>query len=69
MNVNLNMLRATMMNWIGSHVDRADIVAIDNGRRRDRDMKGSRYEAPQAAGATSNTQQLREQQLGTPPLH
>jgi hypothetical protein len=38
-NVNLNMLRATTMNQIGSHVDRANIVAIDNGCQRDQDMK------------------------------
>ena len=34
-NIYLNMLRATMMNWIGGHVDSTDIVALDNRRRRD----------------------------------
>ena len=32
-NVNLNVLRATMMNGVGCHVDSADIVAVDNRRR------------------------------------
>ena len=27
-NVNLNVLRATMMNGVGCHVDSADIVAV-----------------------------------------
>ena len=38
-NIYLNMLRATMMNWIGSHVDSTDIVAVDDRRRRDGCMK------------------------------
>ena len=31
-NVNLNMLRAAMMNWVGGHVDRTDVVAVYNRR-------------------------------------
>jgi hypothetical protein len=34
-NIYLNMLRATMMNWIGDHVDSTNIVAVDDRRRRD----------------------------------
>jgi hypothetical protein len=37
--VDLYMLRATMMNRIGSHIDCTNIVAIDNARRTDQDMK------------------------------
>jgi hypothetical protein len=33
-NVDLNMLRATMMNWICGHIDSTDIVTVDNRRRR-----------------------------------
>ena len=38
-NVNLDVLRATMMNWIGCHVDCTNVVAIDNSHQRNRDMK------------------------------
>jgi len=38
-NVYLDVLRATMVNWIGSHVDSADIVTVDNRRRRDGRME------------------------------
>ena len=34
-NIYLNMLRATMMNWIGGHVDSTNIVAVDDRRQRD----------------------------------
>jgi len=34
-NIYLDVLRATMMNWISSHVDGIDIVALDDRRRRD----------------------------------
>ena len=27
--INLNMLGPLMLNWIGGHVDRTDVVAID----------------------------------------
>jgi hypothetical protein len=30
--VDLDMLRATMLDWIRSHVDRTNIVTEDNGR-------------------------------------
>lgn len=36
---NLDMLRATMMNQIDYHVDCTNVVAIDNGHRRNQDMK------------------------------
>ena len=29
--INLNMLRALMLNRVGGHVDRADVVAVDKG--------------------------------------
>jgi hypothetical protein len=35
-NIQLNMLRATMMNWIGRHVNRTDVVAIDDSGGGDR---------------------------------
>ena len=35
LNMHLNMLRATMMNWIGSHVDSTNIIAEEDRRRRD----------------------------------
>ena len=38
-NINLNVLRATMMNGIGCHVDSADIVAVDNRRQSNGDME------------------------------
>ena len=38
-NVNLTVLRATMMNGVGCHVDSADIVTVDNRRRRDGRME------------------------------
>jgi hypothetical protein len=31
-NVNLEVLHATMMDGVGGHVDRTDVVAIDNCR-------------------------------------
>ena len=31
--INLNVLRASVINWIGCHVDNADIVTVDNHRR------------------------------------
>jgi hypothetical protein len=34
-NVNLNMLHATMMDRVSGHVDSTDIVAVDDHRRRD----------------------------------
>ena len=38
-NINLNVLRATMMNGVGCHVDSADIVAVDNHRRSNGDVE------------------------------
>ena len=38
-NINLNVLRATMMNGIGCHVDNADVVAVDNRRRSNGNME------------------------------
>ena len=38
-NVNLNVLRATMMNGVGYHVDSADIVVVDNRRRSNGNME------------------------------
>ena len=38
-NVYLKMLRATMMNWILSHVDSTNIITVDDRRRRDGCMK------------------------------
>jgi len=38
-NINLNVLHATMMNGIGCHVDSADIVAVDNRRRSNGNME------------------------------
>jgi len=32
-NIYLNMLRATMMNWILGHVGSADIITVDDRRR------------------------------------
>ena len=58
-NVNLNMLHATIMNRIDSHVDCANIVAIDNGCRRDRYMKLLKQLAQPATMS----------KLGTPPPH
>jgi hypothetical protein len=37
--VDLNMLRATMMDEVGGHVDRTNVVAVDNRRRSKRDME------------------------------
>jgi hypothetical protein len=37
--VDLNMLRATMMDRVSGHVDSADIVTVNNCRRRDGCMK------------------------------
>jgi hypothetical protein len=37
--VDLNMLRATMMDRISGHVDSTDIVTVNNCRRRDGCMK------------------------------
>ena len=39
MNIYLDVLRATMMNWISSHEDGADVVAVDDRRRRDGRME------------------------------
>ena len=38
-NINLNVLRATMMNGVGCHVDNADIVAVDNHRQSNGDVE------------------------------
>jgi hypothetical protein len=37
--VDLDMLGATMMDRVGGHIDRAGIVAVDNGRNSNRDVK------------------------------
>ena len=37
--VNLNMLRALVVDWVGCHIDNAHIVTVDNRRRGKRDMK------------------------------
>jgi len=37
--VDLDMLGATMMDRVGGHIDRADVVAIDNGRNNNRNVK------------------------------
>ena len=37
--VNFNVLRATMMNGVGCHVDSTDIVAVDNRRRSNGDVE------------------------------
>jgi hypothetical protein len=37
--VDLNMLRATMMDEVGGHVDRTNVVAVDNRRRSKRDVE------------------------------
>jgi len=37
--VDLDMLGATMMDRVGGHIDRADVVVVDNGRNSNRDMK------------------------------
>jgi hypothetical protein len=37
--VGLDMLRATMMDGVGGHVDSTDIVTVDDCRRRDGCMK------------------------------
>ena len=34
-NVYLNMLHATMVDWVGGHVDSTDVVAVYDHRRRD----------------------------------
>jgi hypothetical protein len=39
MNVNLDVLGTTMLHWIRSHVNRADIVAEDHCRRGEGVMK------------------------------
>ena len=31
MDVDLNMLRAPMLNWVGGHVDGTEIVVVNNG--------------------------------------
>jgi hypothetical protein len=38
-NVNLDMLGAPVMNWIGRHVDCTHIVAINDNRMSNRDVK------------------------------
>jgi hypothetical protein len=35
-NIQLNMLCATMMNWIDRHVNRTDVVAVDDNGGGDR---------------------------------
>ena len=39
LDVDLDMLGATMMDSVGDHIDRADIVTIDNGRKSKQDVK------------------------------
>ena len=39
MNVDLDVLRAAMVDGVGSHVDGAHVVAVDNRRTRDRDVE------------------------------
>ena len=38
-NINLDMLRATMMNRISHHIHSTDVVAVDDRRRRQGRMK------------------------------
>jgi len=38
-NVDLDMLRATMMDRVGGHVDRADVVTINKRRRSNGDVE------------------------------
>ena len=37
--VDLDVLRAAMVDGVGSHVDGAHVVAVDNRRTRDRDVE------------------------------
>ena len=37
--INLNMLRVTMMNRIGRHINGTDVITIDDSRRSNRDVK------------------------------
>ena len=37
--VNLDMLRATMMDRVGGHIDRADVVTINKRRRSNGDVE------------------------------
>ena len=39
MDVDLNVLRAAMLNGVGRHVDNTNVVSIDHSRQRDRNMK------------------------------
>jgi hypothetical protein len=59
--VNLSVLRVTMMNQIVSHIDRLHY----NCRNRQWSLKESRHEASEAAVATNNTRQLYVQQFNT----
>ena len=50
-NVELNMLRATMMNGVGREVDCRDIVTVDNGGLRDvKEQLLEKQPKPQALG-------------------
>ena len=37
--VDLNVLGTTVMNWVGCHVDSADVVAIDDSGDSQRNMQ------------------------------
>ena len=37
--VNLDVLRATMMDWVGGHIDSTHIVAVDYRGERNRDVQ------------------------------
>lgn len=39
MDVNLNMLHATMMDMVGCHVDNTDVVMVDDHCRSNRDVE------------------------------
>lgn len=36
MDVDFNILRATMLNWVGRHIHKADIITVDDSGGRDR---------------------------------
>jgi hypothetical protein len=53
-NVNLNVLRSSMMNWIGSHIDCNDVITKDERRF------GVEREVPEEVGVANITQQQHE---------
>jgi hypothetical protein len=66
--INLDVLRSTMLNRVASHVNSTDVVAEDNGRRAKRTMKlGKKMSKPTTLSNSMSHDSVLD--LGTRPRY